>query len=178
MGIIFGLIILIGIITFIAYQCKKLLKYYSSEARLQRRLQKEQLAKEEACCSACGRKFTKDKMKLYKIVDKQKDMGISTEYISGGLGGSKTVRRTQVFYHNGYICKKCDHNWDIACLIWILVMGLGEAIAYFIYYIWGNENGDFAFSTFFICTAIFLFIARKCWRMYRIHTKCDIKILQ
>ena len=178
MGIIFGLIILIGIIAIIAYQCKKLIKYYSSEARLQRRLQKEQLAKEEACCSACGRKFTKDKMKLYKIVDKQKDLGISTEYISGGLGGSKTVRRTQVFYHNGYICKKCDHNWDIACLIWILVMCVGEGIAYLIYRIWFNENTDAAVNIFIIASIVTFFLARYAWRKYRIYTKCDIRILQ
>lgn len=177
-GFIIGLIIFVCILALVIYKIRKAWLYLSPNARNERKLLKEKLSQEFAVCSACGEKHTKNKMKMYKIVDNEKDLGSYTENISVGLGGSRTYRRSQVFYHEGYICGKCDRNWNIACVIWLFVMCIGEGIAYLIYRIWFNGNVDAAVNIFIVATILSFFLARFAWRKYRIYTKCHIKILQ
>lgn len=97
MGVIFGLIILVCLLAGLFYYIRKVCMYLSPKARAERKLLKEKLSQEFTSCSACGGIYSKDKMRIYKIVDKEKDLGTYTKYISGGLGGSKTYRKTQVF---------------------------------------------------------------------------------
>lgn len=138
---------------------------------------KESLSQDETVCSACGRTSTKDKMKIYKIKAKETNLGTHTENILGGLGGSRHVTKKRIEFYEGYICKKCEKNWEIACLIWIGVMLLGEFFTYIIYRLIFEPNTDTAVKCFALGTLISFICARYCWIAYRKNKRCHIKVI-
>lgn len=181
MGAIIGLLIIIATLSFVVY---KLYILFSPTHRAQRRKEKDERkrlkfieAQEEGTCYACGRVTLKGKMKKYKIIINEEHLGTHTENILGGLGGSKQVTTKRITYIDGWICKKCDNNLDLACLIWLLIMAVGEAITILIYKIAFKADIDTLIRCLFWGTIISYFVARYCWRTFRKRKHCDIKIL-
>lgn len=176
-----GILICLIIISLVSYGIFKLVAPSERKKRKDKKIAmqilSEQLSHEEAICYACGSKGTKGSMKLYKIVTGEKDLGTHTENILGGLGGSKRVRTKQVFYNPGYICKSCEKNWEIACVIWIIVMIIGEILTHLFYRFVLPSNGDYYVWCLIIGTTISCLIARYCWKSYRVHKHCHVKIL-
>lgn len=179
---IIGIIICLIIIGLVSYGIYTLIspseRKKRKEKKIAQQLLNEQLSHEEASCYACGSKYTKDRMKLYKIVTGEKDLGTHTENVLGGLGGSKHVRTKKVYYQEGYICKGCEKNWEIACVIWIIVMLIGEILTHLFYRFVLPSNGDNYVWCLIIGTTISCLIASYCWKSYRQHKHCHIKILK
>lgn len=176
-----GMLIWIAILCWISYNLYKMFSPSHREQRrknkIEKQLLKEKLSHEEASCYACGKKYTKNKMKLYNIIVNEEYLGTHTEYISWGLGGSKQVTTKRIYYVPGYICRTCEMNWEIACVIWILVMIVGELLTYLFYHYIFSSNVNTAMHCFMVGTAVSYFCARYCWKMYRLHKHCHIKTL-
>lgn len=182
MEAIIGLLIIVATLSFVVY---KLYILFSPTHRAQRRKEKDERerfeliwAQEEGVCCACGRVAVKGKMKRYKIISNEEHLGTHTEYILGGLGGSKQVTTKRITYIDGWICKKCEYNRDLACLIWLLIMVVGEAITFLIYKIAFEANIDTLIHCLFVGTIISYFVARYCWRTFRKRKHCDIKVFK
>ena len=182
MEAIIGLLIIVATLSFVVY---KLYILFSPTHRAERRKEKDERerlkliwAQEEGACCACGRVAIKGKMNRYKIIANEEYLGTHTEYNLGGVGGSKQVTKKRITYINGWICKKCEYNWDLACLIWLLTMVVGEAITFLIYTIAFEANIDTLIHCLFVGTIISYFVARYCWRTFRKRKHCDIKVFK
>ena len=106
-------------------------------------------------------------MKIYKIKVRETNLGTHTENVLGGLGGSRHLTRKRIEFYKGYICKICELNWEIACLVWIGVMIIGEFCTYIVYRLLFEPNTDTAVMCFSIGTVVSFVFARYCWIAYR-----------